>query len=71
MGSLHSATAVRPGHRVIVDLGKTTFLDASGVEALLQGGRGAARRGVDYRIVNAQALVRSVLDHCGVPVSSG
>ncbi|MFC7531863.1 STAS domain-containing protein [Actinoplanes sp. GCM10030250] len=51
---------------VIVDLGHVTFLDASGVRALLEGHDATSLRNCGFRVVNAHGLVHQVLDSIGL-----
>jgi len=50
---------------LIIDLDAVTFLDATGITALIDGRRRAAELGATYRISNPQGLVRRVLDVTG------
>jgi anti-anti-sigma factor len=51
---------------VEVDLGAVTFLDSSGIAALLKGRRLADDAGVDYRVTGMHGIVRQVLELTGV-----
>jgi anti-anti-sigma factor len=57
---------------VSVDLGNVSFLDSSGIRALIDGWRLALKHGVEYRVINPRGLVERVLDVSGVlPVLNG
>jgi len=64
--AVRSVLAGRPGRRVTVDLAGVTFLDASGIGALVQGGRLARAAGWDYRLVGAQGMPLWVLTMTGI-----
>jgi len=51
---------------VVVDLSQVTFLDSSGINALLNGRRLAEGHGVGYVVVGAQGQVLTVLELTGV-----
>jgi anti-anti-sigma factor len=51
--------------KVVVDLGGTAFLDASGVAVLIAAERLARHRGVALGVLNCRAIVRRVLEICG------
>jgi anti-sigma B factor antagonist len=51
---------------VVVDLSQVTFLDSSGISALLRGRRLADEGAVAYRVIGAQGLVLTVLEMTGV-----
>jgi anti-sigma B factor antagonist len=51
---------------VIVDLSDVSFLDSSGISALLRGRRLADGAHLGYRVVGAQGLVLTVLELTGV-----
>jgi len=51
---------------LIVDLGKVTFLDSTGISALVAGRNLAGERGVAYVVINPHDMVRRVLDVAGV-----
>jgi len=46
---------------VIVDLEKVTFMDVTGLRALLRAADDASRRGQRFAVVNAPAAVRRVI----------
>jgi anti-anti-sigma factor len=51
---------------VVVDLSAVTFMDSTGISALLKGRRLADMSGKRYRIAGADGLVRDLLDLTGV-----
>ena len=51
---------------VVVDLSQVTFLDSSGINALLHGRRRCDDHGVGYQVVGAQGQVLEVLELTGV-----
>lgn len=51
---------------VIVDLADVSFLDSSGISALLKGRRLADGKGKGFRVEAAQGMVREVLTITGV-----
>ena len=55
-----------PHPRMEIDLGAVTFLDSSGIRALLVCQEFAAGRGCDLRVVNTHDMVRGVLRMAGV-----
>jgi len=67
-----SAFADQDVGTVVVDLSALTFLDSSGISVLLKARRVADERGVPFRVVGADGIVRKVLDLTGVwPLLSG
>jgi anti-sigma B factor antagonist len=48
--------------RVLVDIDEVTFLDSSGITALVVGQHAAQRAGRAYQVVNPQPGVRRVLE---------
>lgn len=52
--------------RLVVDLKKVDFLTSAGVKALVQAAQLARRQGGDFRLANAQAQVKYVLNLAGV-----
>jgi anti-anti-sigma factor len=52
--------------RIVVDLSQTSFMDASGIRALLAGREAARTAGVGYRVVGIAGKVRWVLEVTGV-----
>lgn len=57
------ATAVEGGqHRVVVDLAETTFLDSSGLGALIAGLKTTRRLGGDLRLARPTPDVMDVLE---------
>ncbi|MFI5910396.1 STAS domain-containing protein [Dactylosporangium sp. NPDC051541] len=59
-------TAVGAAPQVVVDLGGLTFLDSSGVHALVTAYRAATEKGGRLSVVNAGGMVAHVLDITGV-----
>jgi anti-sigma B factor antagonist len=51
---------------VVVDLARVTFLDSTGIAALLAGHHCAKERATDYRVVHARGMVHRTLDVAGV-----
>lgn len=49
-------------HRIVVDLGETTFLDSSGLGALIAGLKSARQAGGDLRIARPTAAVLTVFE---------
>ncbi|HEX2358005.1 MAG TPA: anti-sigma factor antagonist [Micromonosporaceae bacterium] len=62
---------VPAGRDVTVDLGDVSFLDSSGVRALLEGNVLATRRGTRLRARNARGIVARVLYLTGVDALLG
>lgn len=50
---------------VLVDLDQVTFLDSTGIAALIRGGQAADRQGKRIAVTNAHGPVRRVLDVTG------
>jgi anti-sigma B factor antagonist len=61
-----SDTLDAPSKTVEVDLSGVTFMDSSGISALLKGRRHADLRGKSYRVTGAAGIVREVLELTGV-----
>jgi anti-sigma B factor antagonist len=59
-------SAVGAAPTVVVDLGAVTFLDSSGVHALITAHHAALARGGRLSVVNAGGVVAHVLDLTGV-----
>jgi anti-sigma B factor antagonist len=49
-------------HRIVVDLGETTFLDSSGLGALIGGLKSARQAGGDLRIARVSPSVMTVFE---------
>ncbi|WP_134738981.1 STAS domain-containing protein [Nocardioides sp. 503] len=49
-------------HRIVVDLGETTFLDSSGLGALIGGLKSARQSGGDLRIARVSPAVMTVFE---------
>jgi anti-anti-sigma factor len=52
--------------RIVVDLGAVTFLDSSGIHAIVTGYHDAARVGAGFAIGPAPARIARVLELCGL-----
>jgi anti-sigma B factor antagonist len=50
------------GGTVLVDLDRVSFLDSTGIAALVEGHRLADENNVTYRVVNPRGVVRRVLE---------
>lgn len=59
--ALRDAVDAARGGQVVVDLSETTFLDASGVRALLIGHQAATAAGSAFRVTGVVGMVRRVL----------
>jgi anti-anti-sigma factor len=59
-------SAVARAREVRVDLAEVTFLDSTGIRALVQGYRAAQGRGARFYVVGAQQWVAKVLEVTGV-----
>jgi anti-sigma B factor antagonist len=66
MTALSEAASQTAGGRVVVDLSHTSFLDSSGIAALVTGMRAASEAGAVYRVTGATGLVQQVLTVTGV-----
>lgn len=55
-----------PGHKIIVDLSQTTFLDSTGISVLVRGREAAEAASSHYSITGATGMVRQVLELTGV-----
>jgi len=64
-GLLSVLSALYPRH-IEVDLAGVTFMDCSGLTALIVAGNVAARTGCRLRITNPQPIVRRILDLTGL-----
>lgn len=63
---LAAIDAPSPPGEVKIDLSSVTFMDASGVAALLAGREAARRRGVGFQVLNPHGIVLRVLDILGL-----
>lgn len=52
--------------RLVLDLKKVDYLDNTGIKALVQAAQLTRRQGGDFRIANARAQVKYVLNLAGV-----
>ena len=59
---------ITAGHvaELIIDLDQVTFLDATGISALIRGNNLAVELGIAYLVTNPHDLVHKVLDITGV-----
>jgi anti-sigma B factor antagonist len=65
-GSILQAMEATPGGSFIVDLDGVSFLDSTGIGALVRGYRAARDREIPYQVINAGGTVRQVLEITGV-----
>jgi anti-sigma B factor antagonist len=63
--ALCKAAAVAACGQVLVDLSQTSFIDSSGLAALIDGMRAAQQAGATYRVTGTAGLVRQVLEVTG------
>ena len=52
--------------KVVVDLSQTSFLDSGGIHLLVHGRQTADAVGVEYQVIGASGIVRTVLEITGV-----
>lgn len=62
----HDAVVTERLAGIVVDLGQVTFLDSSGIRALVVEHEFAQRHGVSYHVTNPSTVVRRVLEVTGV-----
>ncbi len=60
------ALAAEPPARLVVDLSDVSFLDSTGIGALVAGRNKAAALGVPFVVRNPQRMVHRVLDIAGL-----
>jgi anti-anti-sigma factor len=65
-----------PGPRIVVDLGRVTFIDSEAINALIEGYLAAERAGIVFRLAQAKGIVERVLrviglDHLLDPPEAG
>jgi anti-sigma B factor antagonist len=60
------ATLALPISGVTIDLGYVTFIDSSGVQALLTARNNAVERGITFSLDSVPRQVRGVLDMCNL-----
>jgi anti-sigma B factor antagonist len=64
--ALTDAVTDRPPSCVVVDLRVATFIDSTGLGALIEGYRAAVAAGIDFRVVNPSDTFRRVLTVTGL-----
>lgn len=52
--------------RLVIDLKKVDFVSSAGIKAMLLGAQVTRRQGGDFRLANAQAQVKQVLNLAGI-----
>ena len=62
VGSIRAAVDLPGVKTVVVDLAHTSFIDASGIGALVIGRNAARTVGVGYRVIGVAGQVRQVLE---------
>ena len=62
VSSLRAAVGVPGVKTVVVDLTHTSFIDASGIGALVMGRKAAQTVGVGYRVIGVAGRVRQMLE---------
>lgn len=65
-GHLRGAVEADDAARVVVDLGRVTFIDSEAIGALIEGHLAADRAGVAFRLAGPQGVVRRVLTVVGL-----
>ncbi|BEL06925.1 hypothetical protein Q0Z83_051160 [Actinoplanes sichuanensis] len=74
--ALHDLIGGDPGSRIVVDLGRVTFIDSEAINALIEGYLAAERDGIEFRLAGARGIVERVLrviglDHLLDPPEAG
>lgn len=64
--TLHTAITAGGVTDITIDLDRVTFLDATGISALIGGRKLAAQYGVTYLVTNPHGTVHRVLEVTGV-----
>jgi anti-anti-sigma factor len=64
--ALRDAVSRADGGLVVVDLTQTSFLDSTGIRALVDGLHAANAAGTGFRVVGVSGMVRRVLEVTGV-----
>jgi anti-anti-sigma factor len=64
--AIDEALATVTGFALVVDLDQVTFLDSTGIAALVAGRHAAVERGWTLQVVNPRGMVRRVLEITGV-----
>jgi anti-sigma B factor antagonist len=66
--ALLSALACQPD-RVVLDLGRLTFMDSSGVHGVIELARRAAHLNIELVVIPGSQAVRRLFDLCGISES--